>query len=236
MTPSSSGSFIPKRNPSNRPTPGGRRNFFVMSMISYALFIAAPLASIAVFIYDRHTVTQFNKAVANLETEINTFNEVDFARVADFDDRLLLANTLLASHVSFVSLFSILESATAETVQFSEMTIKRSSDDTLSVDASLKTSALDGALFQRGAYNAKDGIASSVFSEVGFAALDGDGATLSGSKAVALKAQLTFNAADVLYLPITYTAPPTPEVIPAATDTTSSSSVEAASTTSETTI
>ena len=209
MPPSSSGSFIPKRNPSNKPFQGSHRNFFVMSMISYALFVAAPLASIAVFIYDRHTVTQFNRAVAELDTQISTFNEADFVRVADFDNRLQLANKLIASHVSIVSLLSILESTTAETVQFNNIEITRVDENAVSVEALLRTSELDGALFQRASYNAKDGIAKSEFSEVAFIAPESDStAVVTGSKYIGLKANLTFNTSDILYRPLTALAAP----------------------------
>lgn len=217
MPPASSNSFIPKRNTTNKPLQGVRRNFFVMSMVSYALFVAAPLASIAIFIYDRHTVIQFNQAVKSLDDAISTFNEPDYLRVTQFDDQLNLANKLLASHVSVFSLLKILESATAETVQFKDIAITRTNLDTLTVEANMRTGSFDGVLFQRAEYNTNESIKTSELSEVALVTDVAEGESDSAVRDVEFKASFTFAATDVLYLPLTTIAAPT-EVLPEPVD------------------
>ena len=87
MPPSQASSFIPKRNPGTKPKSVRRYNFFLLSVISYSLFVAAPLASAALFIYQISAEAKFAAAVKNLEEQIQTFNEDDLARVVEFDER-----------------------------------------------------------------------------------------------------------------------------------------------------
>jgi hypothetical protein len=222
-----SSSFIPKRNPGNKSKPTRRYNFFILSILSYALFVAAPLASAGVFIYDRQADIKFSQAVRTLKTEIETFSEADLARVVDFDERLQASGALLDSHVSLLSIFSILESATAGTVQFTDLKIERTDKNSLTVDASLRTSALDGVLFQRTEYKAKNNIASSSLSDITLISPDTevgkDGkisvASDAESKGVELKAQFVFSADTILYTPLQSTATTSVPITPIATTT-----------------
>jgi hypothetical protein len=210
MPPSPSGSFIPKRNTGSRPHGVRRYNFFILPIISYTLFIAAPLASAALFIYQIRVESQFKAAVANLEEQIQVFNDADLTRVIEFDDRLTLANELVDSHVSLVSLLAILENATADTVQFKNLSITRKDDKTLLAKGSLTTSALDGALFQRSTYSAATQISEAKLNGVTLltggaseAKTDGKTETVSAAKgSVLLNAEFTFAADKILYAPL----------------------------------
>ena len=166
MPESPSSSFIPKRGVGNRPTTKRKSNFILLAVISYALFVSAPLASAAVFIYERHTQNQFNKAVVNLDEAIKNFNQADLQRVTDFNQRLVLSKDLLSTHVSMVKLFNMIESATAETVRFSVLDIKRIDEAIVSVEGKLITPKLDGAIFQRSAFTAVSAINEPLFTEV----------------------------------------------------------------------
>lgn len=209
--PSTASSFIPKRSAGNKPRTVRRYNFFLLSIISYAVFIAAPLASAALFIYNIRTESQFKASVTNLEAQIKTFNDQDLSRVVAFDERLALSQQLVNSHVSLVTLLSILENNTAETVQFKDLSITRKNAHTLVVDAQLVTGALDGALFQRTTYNTASAVIqkadlNGVTLMTAPAANNSKTATPATVKeeegAVTLKAEFTFDADKILYAPL----------------------------------
>ena len=166
MPPSQASSFIPKRNPVNQPKSVRRYNFVIIPVISYSVFMASLLAAGVLFIYQIRVESQFSAAVKNLEDQIGSFNDADLSRVVDFNSRLQLANSMVASHVSLGSLLSILETATAETVQFKNLKITRTDEHTVAVNASLVTSSLDGALFQRATYGASSLIAQTKLSAI----------------------------------------------------------------------
>lgn len=203
MPESPSSSFIPKRGIGKKPTIVRKSNFVLLSIISYALFVSAPLASAAVFIYERHTQNQFNKAVVNLDQAIENFREEDLKRVTEFSERLTLTQNLLSAHVSIEDLLKKIESATAQTVAFKSLDITRVDKSTLSVSGLLTTEKFDGALFQRSAYEAEEIINNPIFSDVKLVmpVLDTETVTSADNKVVEFKVDFNVAAADVAYVP-----------------------------------
>lgn len=203
MPESPSSSFIPKRGVGKKPTAVRKNNFVLLSIVSYALFVSAPLASAAVFIYERHTQNQFNKAVVNLDQAIEGFKEADLKRVTDFYDRLTLTKKLFNSHVSMVSLLQTIEASTAQTVRFKSMDIARTDSSSVAVTGLLTTQKLDGTLFQRSSYSAAEIIKNPRFSEVTLLKEtpvgSGTETVGSGKPAVEFKVAFNFNAGDIKY-------------------------------------
>ncbi len=201
MPPSTSGSFIPKRNPSAQNRAPRQKNFFILSIVSYSLFIAAPLASAGVFIYQLQVQKNFAAVVKSLDTAITSFNETDYDRVITFTRRLTATTELIGGHVSVTSLLNTLAAATANTVQFKNLELVRKDAKIIALKADLLTPALDGALYQRGQYDANTIIDTAAFSEVKLLPATTDAA--SGS--VILKAEFSFSADDVMYKPVNFT-------------------------------
>lgn len=207
----SSSSFIPKRSgTTNRPQPTRRGNFFALSVVSYALFVAAPLASGVVFVYDKYVQKQFAQTVINLDSAIKGFSEADMQRVTEFDERLTVANSLLDSHVSFGTLFSILEASTAATVQFDNLKIERVNNDTLHVSAAMSSDAFDALLFQRAIYAKDQKIAKAGLSNIKFTGSSPVSDTVpsapttaqsDGEKKLSLSAKFIFSASQISYNP-----------------------------------
>lgn len=204
MPESPSSSFIPKRGVGKKPTVVRKSNFVLLSIISYALFVSAPLASAAVFIYERHTQNQFNKAVINLDQAIESFSEEDLNRVTQFSERLTITKNLLASHVSVENLLRKIEAATAQTVVFKSMDVSRVDKSTVSISGLLATEKFDGALFQRSAYDATEVIKNPLFSDIKLVmpAQDAETVTSADKKTVEFKVGFAVAAADVLYTPV----------------------------------
>lgn len=203
MPESPSSSFIPKRGTGKKPTSARVSNFFILPIISYALFVSAPLASAAIFIYERHTENQFNKAVVALDEAIVSFNEQDFNKVRAFADRVTLSKTMLDSHVSYVKLLQILESSTASNVVFKNIDIEQSGNGNVKVAGLLKAQNFDGALFQRSTYDASSLISSPVLSDVHLVEVPKtESSTSNNDTSVEFKLSLEFNIADIKYSPL----------------------------------
>lgn len=200
MSESYSSSFIPKHSAGKKAIVSRKKNYIVLSIVSYALFVSAPLASAAVFIYQRHANNQFDKAVVALDENIKGFKESDLTRVTEFATRLNVSKSKLQSHASIVNVLTAIESATAETVKFKNLDIARLDDSTLEVTGILTTSELDGALFQRATYNAKDIISSPLFTDVKIIQAKSENDSKNTTpKSVEFKTSFKFAVADVTY-------------------------------------
>lgn len=222
MPESPSSSFIPKRGVGKKPTVVRKTNFVLLSIISYALFVSAPLASAAVFIYERHTQNQFDKAVVNLDEAISNFKEEDLKRVTAFNDRLALTKKLLASHVSVENLLRNIEAATAQTVRYKDLDVTRIDSSKLEVSGLLLTDKFDGALFQRASYNSADSLTDPVFKDVKLTepvAQADDTKTSTAKKVVEFKATFSVPVSAITYKPIAQVLEALPEAAAVQTET-----------------
>jgi hypothetical protein len=213
MPPAPASSFIPKRNSGQKPKQARVKSVFLLSIISYSLFIAAPLASAGVFIYKLQVDKSAAATLEEVARPLAVFNESDYLRLLDFNDPLSAANALNGSHISIASALDILAKSTAETVQFNKIEFERTSTNLLTVNAELETSAFDGALFQRGQYAAEDSIESSQFEDVTLVSTEvatgevqsSSQPVTAGLKTVTLAAEFTFTADTIAYNPQTTT-------------------------------
>ncbi|MCU0678631.1 MAG: hypothetical protein MUF19_03560 [Candidatus Pacebacteria bacterium] len=165
----SSSSFIPKRTAGTKIRQKRTRNFFLLSIISYACLIAAPTASAAVYVYQIYTDRQFEQLVTSLDEAIGSFSEAEMARVLEFATRLESAEKLVNNHVSVVRALESLEQTTATEVGFRSLTLLRNPDGSLRIAADILASDFDAALFQRGAYkNQNVPIANATLDDIAF--------------------------------------------------------------------
>ncbi len=206
-----SSSFIPKRTAGTKIRQKRTRNFFLLSIVSYACLIAAPTASAAVYVYKMYTERQFDQLVTQLDEAIGGFSEAEMARVLEFDRRLGMAKKLVDSHVSVVKALAALEETTVEAAAFRSLDMKRLPDGMLSVEGELLATNFDTALFQRGAYTADAAAMSkAVLSDVAFSP-----ATVEGeSELVTLTGKFSFSSSDIAFSPVMSTEAPTQEATP----------------------
>jgi len=144
-----SSSFIPKRTSGAVMRQRRTRNFFLLSILSYACLIAAPTASAAVYVYQLYTERRFDALVTELNNEIAKFSAADMARVLEFDERLKTATALVEGHISLGRAITALEQSTVQKVAFSELEFTRTADNGLTVSGALITTNFDTAMFQR---------------------------------------------------------------------------------------
>lgn len=193
-----SSSFIPKRTTGTKIRQKRTRNFFLLSIISYACLIAAPTASAAVYVYQMYTERQFDQIVTRLDEAIGGFSEAEMARVLEFDRRLKMAEQLVETHVSVVKAFTALEQTTVRNAGFRSLAMKRLDDGTLNVEGELLASNFDTALFQRGAYNAESAaMATANLEDIAFSP-----ATEAGDdEVVTFTGTFTFLSSDIAFTP-----------------------------------
>ncbi len=209
--PSSSSSFIPKRTTGTKIRQKRTRNFFLLSIVSYACLIAAPTASAAVYVYQMYTDRQFDQMVTKLDDAIGGFSEAEMARVLEFDRRLKLSQHLVDTHVSLVKAFSALENTTVQDAGFRSLSIKRLDEGMLTIEGELLASNFDTALFQRGAYNTDSTpIASANLNDISFSP-----ATETGEgELVTFTGTFTFSSSEIAFAPQT-TSMTEPDISPA---------------------
>jgi hypothetical protein len=192
-------SFIPKRSATSRVRQPRRYNFFIIGIISYALFIAAPVAAAAVFVYETYTERQLAAAIQELDTAINDFSVSDMLTVVEFDNRLRGAQALLSSHVSLVHALTILEEGTAQSIVFENLDFKRTDRSTITLSSALTAENFDAAIFQRESYMTNELLASTLLEDLSFTPDTSE--QTSDTPDIAVNGTFTFAANTILYTP-----------------------------------
>ncbi|MFM2424019.1 MAG: hypothetical protein RLZZ70_408 [Candidatus Parcubacteria bacterium] len=222
-----SSSFIPKRNAQQATRRNRGHNFFLLAIISYACFIAAPTASAAVFVYNIYVERQFAEAVVSLESAISEFGEADMKRVIEFDARLRNAEELVENHVSINKVLAHLETNTIDLVSFTTLTFTRTPEGGVKVEGSALADSLDSAYFQRTVYGRESVVGDGLIADVSFNPGEDE------AKLVEFVGTYTYAPSDILFAS---TAPvATTENVTPAVDSTESDDVDATASSTEAT-
>ena len=150
MPPNSSqSSFIPKRGATRAKRKKPAKRIFVFSLVAYSLVFASLLASGASYLYKNYTTSLLQNEVGLLNSEISTFSVRDLSVVSEFDLTLQRATNRIDSTASVAAALEAIESATAQPVQITSLTVERSGDDHMLLVAQIAAQSFDSALFQR---------------------------------------------------------------------------------------
>lgn len=215
-------SFIPKRGPTRRRNPRGKKQVFIFSIITYSLLFASLLAAAATFLYQNYLQTQLQTEVTELNNVMNSFSVEDLSVVSELDTTLKRANNRLEHAVSIVSIFDGIDTATVGPVQIESLNIERDGDDQFILSGSILASSFDAAIFQRKVYNSNQRLFSRVaVSDVNVDETSSVGVGSSGaeSEKVTFAVELTVPLEEVLYDPaearlLDGSAPAAPVVVP----------------------
>lgn len=223
MPNSPSASFIPKQGPIKRSRQTASRQVHIFTIISYILFVATLIATIGIYLFNRHLQNQLNVQVEKLNGLIGSFNESDMKMVREFNVRLQQAENRLSHSVALSSVFSALETATAQTVEIEELKIERKDDQNFVLAAKLATGSFDSSLFQRGVLESNDIVESVTVSDVNLGQEEAAGG-------VSFLATIVVPLEEVPYEPQVLTIP---EAVSSATTTTETTLNSSASSTPE---
>jgi len=142
-------SFIPKNNLPNRQKIGRRYNFFFITLIVYALFVGAPIASAVVFIYEKHTVNIINQTTRELNDALKSFSEAKLLEVDHFDKRLIASTAVMNDVVHVDKLIAYFLSKTPQTVAFNNLKVEAEKARLVKVTAQVVSDSFDYVLFYR---------------------------------------------------------------------------------------
>lgn len=149
MLNTSQSSFIPKNNLSSRQKVGRHYNFFFVSLVVYGLFIATPIASAVVFIYEKHTTNIINQTTRDLDAEIRSFSEGDLLTAIQFDNRLIASAEVLADNLPLNLLFEFFLQNAPQTVSFTSIKVEMADEKKVAVTAEVASESFDYVLFYR---------------------------------------------------------------------------------------
>ena len=166
MPPNSSqSSFIPKRGPARAKRRKPAKRIFVFSLVAYSLVFASLLASGASYLYKNYTTSLLQNEVGLLNSEITTFSVSDLSVVSEFDLTLQRATDRINNTASVVAALSAIETAIAQPVQITSLTMERAGDQNIIIVAQIAARSFDSALFQRKLLNADQGLFTEVLIE-----------------------------------------------------------------------
>lgn len=184
------GSFIPKRSDQAQIRRPVKANFVLFSILSYALFIAAPVASAAIYVYKVYTEKQYTQAVEDLNAAVQSFSTTDLDRVVAFDKRLDAAATLLDARLAHSAILQVLENSTVDTVGFAALTLARGAGNQVVVNGELETTSFDSALFQSEVYDRDQLVDAFTITDLAYTP-----AVVEDAGAISAPARISFDAA-----------------------------------------
>ncbi len=159
-------SFIPKRNPAHSDKRSSKKTLYLGSFFVKVIFVAALLATVAVFLYERNIKSALDAEIIALNDSIATFNEADMQRVLEMDLRLSQMNYRLEHTASIASLLTAIGEATIESAQIEAFELERVTDATFEVDVAIKTGSFDSVIFQRKLFTNNDKLSISELKDV----------------------------------------------------------------------
>lgn len=166
MPNTSQSSFIPKNNQVNRKKIGRRYNFFFITLVVYGLFIATPIASAVVFIYEKHTNNVINQTTRNLDEEIRSFSESDLLTVTQFNNRLIASSEVIENSVPINPLLQFFLQNAPQTVSFTGIELEAAGDGLVAITAEVESESFDYVLFYRDELLRNSAFTSSEISDV----------------------------------------------------------------------
>lgn len=115
-------SFIPKK-PVTQAGVKTQRNTSLFSLIATVIFITVLVLAGIVYGVEYFLNKTIEKKKVTLQTELNKFEPALVKELSRLDTRLVIANDILANHVSFTGLFKALNNVTLKTVRFTSFTL-----------------------------------------------------------------------------------------------------------------
>jgi hypothetical protein len=158
MPGSTSPSFIPKRNPTQKSGSAGSRQIFIGGLLVKVGFFAVVLASGGVAVYDWQLKKNLDAAVLSLNEEMAKFNQEDMDRVVAMDSRLKKAEERMKNSVSVSAVLKAVEQSTVSSNQISELGLERLNDKVLSVTAEMKSDSFDSVMFQNAIFKESENL------------------------------------------------------------------------------
>ena len=135
MEPQFKTSFIPKKTLSATVAQGSTRKGGLNLIVLIALIIAlgAVVLSVGAFLYKQLLISSIDRKEATLDRARAAFEPALIQELVRLDDRLTAAEDVLEEHVTPSSLFSLLESLTLQSVQFTDFSFSQIGDGKLSI-------------------------------------------------------------------------------------------------------
>lgn len=146
-------SFIPKqRGAVRRKKSSGKKKLFLLTIVTYVVLFASLLSAGAMFLYHNYEKSKLEREVVGLNAAITTFNSEDLESVQEIDLKLRQANDRMLNAASVVAVLDAVDLATAESVQFQNISIERIGDEKFTISGDVVSSSFDAAIFQRAIY------------------------------------------------------------------------------------
>lgn len=201
MVAPSGPSFIPKQPTTGKVKKRQVRKIYVLAYLSYVMFFGVLIASVGIFFYEISTRAQLEDEKENLVALKSTFSNSDFERVKSLEKQLQQADTLLNRHVSVVSIFEALESATLSSVLLSDFSLSRETGDVTMVLAA-NTDDFNSVLFQREMYEKNSILDGLIFSEPEMVVANiNEGISVTSEKVVSFNLEKMFTLDEIVYQP-----------------------------------
>lgn len=161
-------SFIPKRNPSKKIKRVVTRRVYLFTFVTYIVLFVVLILSASLFGYKLYLEGEIATQIKNLNQEIDSFKVADMQRVIEYEQRLALAEDRFANQISMATLIALLESTTAQTIQYTNVSIERPNDSEVLLAADIIAREFDSAVFQREVYEQTDELSGVVLEDISF--------------------------------------------------------------------
>ncbi|MDP3646431.1 MAG: hypothetical protein Q8R25_05070 [bacterium] len=138
----------------------------LVMLVSVVLFVASVVLAIGVFLYVQFLNTESASKLAHLQRAKAAFEPALIQKLTRLDDRMRVADEVLASHIAPIMVLQILEQSTLQTVAFQSFDFKAPDSQNITITMSGVAQSVNSVALQADLFSKSTLITSPIFSGI----------------------------------------------------------------------
>ncbi len=135
-------------------------------LLTIVIFVASLALGGAVFLYDEYLKTSANSKREQLQRAKDAFEPSLIHTLTRLDDRMHVADELLAAHIAPTAFFTILQQATLTTIQFKTLDLSASDPQRIEIKMSGVAQSVNSIALQADLFSKNGTITNPIFSDI----------------------------------------------------------------------
>ncbi len=135
-------------------------------LLTIVMFVASLALGGSVFLYDEYLKTSANSKREQLQRAKDAFEPSLIHTLTRLDDRMHVANELLAAHLAPTAFFTLLQQATLTTIQFKNLDLTAADPQRIEIKMSGVAQSVNSIALQADLFSKNGSITNPIFSDI----------------------------------------------------------------------